>query len=551
MNPTLQLAPRAFPARIADLGFTAQLPADWISHELPQEEVDFSNPTQLVPLAIVTAPHAAIVFAFAARPAYDDGTLHDWAWYLLQLNQLKPRAIGGHTLGPLPAIVGEALQDSDLGPMLVRFAFLEDGGRLVNISFTAPESLAEAVRDAWFALLDSFTLSTPRGSRFASTAAAGAEPQPPPAAPAAETPPAPPPVKPAAAKPARVNFATFALADTDASLNEDHPLNADLRDRGVGLMPNTVATDDQAKAAIVAAGSIRAQFRVPFGWHVIDDGKRALVFDPNNEIQIHLHLLSREGRNNQAVLDALEAEARSSYPQPEFMRMQEGSIEMLGVRGIADGSQPLEQYHMLWPARQKDVVLRARVTTVPPRSTDALNLAELILKSMDFGCFPEPEAPPSEANQPRTEKARRKAMVHARQSAAAQPLPPQHDASMVTAAAGHAPNTRNIVPDWRERVRALEADGQLEAAQKMIEDNVPHLGCAASVAEMYRRQMNRLKEAGDEAGALAAFRKADDFIWSYASAATSGGEGAALSYDRDRFRAQLVREFGYDPAEEK
>lgn len=166
MNGNLNLAPRSFPARIAELGFTAQLPADWISHELPIEDVDFSNPTNLVPLAIVTAPHAAIVFAFAARPAYEDGTVHDWAIYLLKHNQLQPRAIGRDQVAGVPAVVGEATQPSDLGPMVVRFAFLEDGGRLVNLTFTAPALLADSVRDAWFAMLQSFTLETPKGSRF-------------------------------------------------------------------------------------------------------------------------------------------------------------------------------------------------------------------------------------------------------------------------------------------------------------------------------------------------------------------------------------------------
>jgi len=166
MNPNLKLAARTFPARIAELGFTAQLPADWISHELPSEDADFSNPTNLVPLAIVTAPHAAIVFAFAARPAYDDGTLHDWATYLLNHNQLQPRAVGSDVVAGVAAVIGEAVQPSDLGPMVVRFAFLEDGGRLINLTFTAPELLADSVRDAWFAMLRSFTLETPKGSRF-------------------------------------------------------------------------------------------------------------------------------------------------------------------------------------------------------------------------------------------------------------------------------------------------------------------------------------------------------------------------------------------------
>jgi hypothetical protein len=166
MNPNLKLASRTFPARIAELGFTAQLPADWISHELPNADADFSNPTNLVPLAIVTAPHAAIVFAFAARPAYDDGTLEDWATYLLNHNQLQPRAVGRDVVAGVAAVIGEAVQPSDLGPMVVRFAFLEDGGRLVNLTFTAPELLADSVRDAWFAMLQSFTLETPKGSRF-------------------------------------------------------------------------------------------------------------------------------------------------------------------------------------------------------------------------------------------------------------------------------------------------------------------------------------------------------------------------------------------------
>jgi hypothetical protein len=168
-EPRMNLAARTFPARIAELGFTTQLPADWIAHELPPEEVDFSDPTKCFPLAIVTAPHAAIVFAFAARPAYDDGTLLDWATFHLNHNQLQPRAVGSDNVAGVPAVIGEATQESELGTMLVRFAFLEDGGRLINLSLTAPEILAGAVQAAWFAMLQSFTLETPKGSRFPTT----------------------------------------------------------------------------------------------------------------------------------------------------------------------------------------------------------------------------------------------------------------------------------------------------------------------------------------------------------------------------------------------
>jgi hypothetical protein len=517
MNSNLKFAPRTFPSRIADLGFTAQLPADWTTHELPPQDLEFNNPTFFLPLGIVAAPHAAIVFVFAARPAHDDGTLHDWAWYHLQHNYLKPRAVGASQVAGVAAVTGEAIQESELGPVVVRFAFFEDGGRLVNLSLAAPQLLADVVRDAWLEMLKSFQLETPRGSRFEIDPSTS-EPTPNPSqegntvASAPSDAPLPggagggsaPNDKAENIQKSPPSFATYALADTDASLNEEHPTNANLRDRGIGLVPNVIATDDMKKFAIVAAGAIIAQFRVPFGWHVIDDGKRTLVFEPTGKIQISLNLIPREGRDNDAILNDLEAQMRSDYPHPEFLRLNEGKIQALGARNIADGNQPLEQYHLLYPGRYEDHVLRARVTATPDRTTDACNLAELLLHSMDFECFPHREEPKSES------------------PAADQPA-------------------------WWHQAVALEFQNKLDAAEQVIKDGCPYIGFAASTAEMYRLRMLRLKQAGDQAGALAAFLKSSDFIWRYASMATSGGEGAALSYERDQFRAQLVAEYGSDP----
>ena len=65
-----------------------------------------------------------------------------------------------------------------------------------------------------------------------------------------------------------------------------------------------------------------------------------------------------------------------------------------------------------------------------------------------------------------------------------------------------------------------------------------------ATAQLHRERMLRLQEAGDLAGARAAFEKASDWICSYAGFATSGGEGAALSLERDEFLASLQRDFG-------
>lgn len=531
MTATPPLAPRHFPSRIADLGFTADLPADWISHELPVEEVDFSDPTSFVPLAVVTAPHAAIVFAFAARPAHAEGTLHDWTWYHLNTQPLQTRAVGRDVVAGVAAVSGEAAQDSELGPMVVRFAFLEDGDRLVQMSLTAPELFADNVREAWFALLRSFTLATPRGSRFAIEPHGDHLPTAPIAEPWLEaSPPATPrrtmlldaetgepllpmtevpdPLAPDAAPKLRIG--DFALDADSIALDDDHATNVRLRDRGIGLVPNIAGLSDSERRATLAAGAILAEFDVPYGWHVIDDGRRVLVFEPSGRIQIHLDLLPRQGRDNAAMLDAIEAQMRADYPAPVFLRLSEGGIDAIGARHIADGEQPLEQVHMLHAFRDETMVLRARVTATPEQATNACNLAEFVLASCVFAPEPEDEACAAEP------------------ASGSEPEP--------------APSTDDGRPAWWHEAQALEATDDLEAAEQHIRTHCPHIGFACATADLYRLRMQRLQAAGDAAGADDAHRRSSEFIHHYASLATSGGEGAALSMERDAFLAELDRE---------
>ena len=82
----------------------------------------------------------------------------------------------------------------------------------------------------------------------------------------------------------------------------------------------------------------------------------------------------------------------------------------------------------------------------------------------------------------------------------------------------------------------------MHEAEEEIRRQVPHIGAAASIAEMYARRMRTFQRAGDEPRAIAAFKLAVDWMGTYASWATSGGEGAALSYERDQFHSALVRD---------
>ena len=94
-------------------------------------------------------------------------------------------------------------------------------------------------------------------------------------------------------------------------------------------------------------------------------------------------------------------------------------------------------------------------------------------------------------------------------------------------------------PEWWNRARQLELAGALKEAEEIIKKGVRSFSFAYEIADLYRQRMDRLRQAGDAAGAQQARKAAIDWIYFYASQATSGGEGAAFSGERDGFLAEL------------
>ncbi len=117
--------------------------------------------------------------------------------------------------------------------------------------------------------------------------------------------------------------------------------------------------------------------------------------------------------------------------------------------------------------------------------------------------------------------------------------------------AGNSRPTESSGPGWWLEAQAQMDAGRAEEAENTIRQAVQHIGAAASIAELYAQRMRAFQCAGDEPRAIEAFNKAVDWMGTYASWATSGGEGAALSLERDQFHVALVQEFGYDPTEHK
>ncbi len=501
------------PARIADLAFRVSVPSDWNSHELPPEEVDFSEPTAFVPLALVSAPWAAVVLTVAARPGFEDGTLQDWSLFLLSSQGIRPTAFGPESVGNREGLAGVGRQEQDGTWFEVRFAFFEDGGRFVHIGLFAPESISSPLESVWKTALQSFVLANPKGQTVPAGPGLGIVPErlpePEPAEPSI---PEPVPTVPAPSALAEANapsplqftpadFGYFAKSDDLATLDPEHPVNARLRDKGIGFVPNMLASDLQAKTAKLGAGAIQAVIQVALGWHVNDDGRRTLLLDPEGNIQISLHILTKEGRSVDQILDDVQAEAEQSHPNPEFVRFEAGGMSALGVRNIVVNDEPIDQVHLLAPWSHDSAVLRARVTADPASTGFALDYAALILRSVEYGGPQQKEKPAS--------------------------LEPDEDG-----------------PVWWQLARKAEREDRLEEAEKLIRDGIQAIYCAIQIAEMYRLRWIRLR-ASDPAKAAAARQQAANWAHTYASWATSGGEGAALSLERDEF----LRQLGPEPLE--
>lgn len=509
------------PARIANIAFKVSIPPDWRRVDLPEEELNFDKPDYFVPLFVAMAGYGVVVFSVAARPAYEDGTVEQWVRYIgraqeVQIQQLRPVSING-----CGAMIADAFQQSDAGLMQMRTVFLEDGGRLINISTMAPAQIWSSVEAQLDQMLHSFRLDEPRGATAQLQAETDqpATPSPEPAKAAdivatalegivtedprlvANDPDNPTPVETAQepTKPADV-----ALADDDASLDPENAMNARLRDNGVGLVPRMIHVDRNFKYAVLAAGAIESTFKLPLGWHCIDDGRRTLVFDAAGRIQVNLNLRPAEGRSHEQVLDQILEQYQAEHPTLEHLRLEAAGIKMLCMRNMVINGEALEQAFLIRESHRHDMVLVCRATAKTEDMPRAMNLSEVILLSLQ---------------------------------------PPLEDSSPQRPAAASAP------PAWWQQALALEQAGRVDDGAKHILDTVRDQGALISTAELYKLHMMRMKKDGNTPAAAAAYRKSRDYAYSYAASATSGGEGTALSMQRDDFLAELAEAWGHLPPE--
>jgi hypothetical protein len=83
------------------------------------------------------------------------------------------------------------------------------------------------------------------------------------------------------------------------------------------------------------------------------------------------------------------------------------------------------------------------------------------------------------------------------------------------------------------------ASERLTAEERSFKDRIPSAHYALAIAEMYRARWANLSAEGKSDEAEIARQKASDWAYSFASMATSGGEGTAFSYERNQFLKSL------------
>ncbi|MBL0170349.1 MAG: hypothetical protein IPP90_06375 [Gemmatimonadaceae bacterium] len=190
-----------------------------------------------------------------------------------------------------------------------------------------------------------------------------------------------PPDAPDAADSRPAHAADVALADDAATLDPEHVINARLRDSGAGLVPRVLEVVNHEKFAVVAAAALESTFRVPFGWHVIDDGRRTLIFDVAGGVQINLSQRTSP-ENVYAVLQSIGDDLAAEHPQAQFLKLELLGCPCLAMRDLRIDGESLDQAYLARPSHREQCALVCRVTATRAEMTRAMNAAEVIWMSL-------------------------------------------------------------------------------------------------------------------------------------------------------------------------
>jgi hypothetical protein len=315
------------------LAFSYTKPADWLTADIPAEEPNFDDPKYFAPLAAAVSPCGSGAFTVGARMRYSDGTLRDWLGFLCEADNIQIGEIHEFSAGEMRGLRFEARQVVDDAVMRMRNLYVEDGGRLYTICAMAAEGNFLDIAPTLAEMAESF-------------------------------------------RPVEIQGPT--VEQNLDTLDPEHPTNRNLRDNGIGLVPRVVSVNHEENYAVLAAAAVSATFRVPLGWHAIDDGRRTLLFHTQSDVQINLDRRAADDR----IFDEIEASYYNSQPDIQSLRLELAGMPSLAFRNFRSGDDIVEQVFLLRESGAAGTVLCARVTSPDGGMGDALETAEIVLSSI-------------------------------------------------------------------------------------------------------------------------------------------------------------------------
>lgn len=178
-------------------------------------------------------------------------------------------------------------------------------------------------------------------------------------------------------------FKDFASANTPESFMQDQEMNANLRDNGVGLVPNMAGIDIQDLSGTFACGCIWAYLTIPMGWHIFEDGQRTLVFNEENTVQINFDLHDRGEFSDEQMIEQVIAQVAEAYPEAKWITMELAGMKTVGFRGIPIEDVYVDQIFMVMdrPERENAAML-IRITCDPEATVRTMNMVEVMLRSL-------------------------------------------------------------------------------------------------------------------------------------------------------------------------
>jgi len=291
---------------IPELSFLIETPESWRPVAIdPEPETDFDDPLEFLPLAALADPSESFLLTVDARPAYGGGDPGDWLAALADAHDLT--LVDLIDPGPGPCLAAALLRDGDDAPdSTIIMGLADDGDSLFRIAIHAGRNDMAATQLAKAVLASFLPLSLAERA--------------------------------AAEMPDR-ELSAFARADNAATLDRNQPLNRQIAQRGMGEVPVVIELDEANCCAQVRLTSLPALLSVPFGWHVIDNGRRVLIFDAADGAEIDLTALDLDDGGIDALLGAEMADA-ARFPDAEHAPLETNCLAAHGFRGLMEDGKP-------------------------------------------------------------------------------------------------------------------------------------------------------------------------------------------------------------------